>query len=271
MARNGGGVYSKPVGTNAVSGEVIASASYNLLMDDIAADLNTARPITAGGTGATSATGARSNLGLAIGSDIQEYGANLQGIKNLGNITADKYIYTTATNTFAEGTISAKGRQLVNDADAATMRTTLGLADGATTDIATLTATLTASWEGYTDTQIAAISGYLLADPTTSTSTAMVAGAGVKTFSPAEGLRPFIRMFWRCDTASEGYGVGDVLPVATDEGDGGRGVAVVIKADGDVEYRQGATPYIIHGSTNVKTLMTAANWSIVLEAQEGSL
>ena len=64
MSRNGSGVYSIPSGTAAVSGDPISSAKYNSVIGDIANDLNLARPVVAGGTGANSASSARSNLGL---------------------------------------------------------------------------------------------------------------------------------------------------------------------------------------------------------------
>lgn len=64
MPRNGSGVYSKPAGTTAVPNTTIESAKYNQLLDDIAADLNTARPIVAGGTGATSVTAAQTALSV---------------------------------------------------------------------------------------------------------------------------------------------------------------------------------------------------------------
>lgn len=64
MPRDGGGVYSKPSGSTAISGTTIESAMFNTLIDDIVADLNAARPITAGGTGATTAAAARANLGI---------------------------------------------------------------------------------------------------------------------------------------------------------------------------------------------------------------
>ncbi|MGV2071676.1 hypothetical protein ACQZ4Z_13060 [Agrobacterium vitis] len=58
-----GGVYGPPSGTKGVSGSTIQSVPYNTFVDDLTADANAARPVTAGGTGATTASGARSNLG----------------------------------------------------------------------------------------------------------------------------------------------------------------------------------------------------------------
>ena len=47
-----------------VPGATIESAKYNSQLDDIIADANAARPITAGGTGSTSAEDARTALGV---------------------------------------------------------------------------------------------------------------------------------------------------------------------------------------------------------------
>jgi hypothetical protein len=62
MPRDGSGIYTTPAGTTAVPDTTIESAKYNANVADVAADLNAARPIIAGGTGATSATAARTNL-----------------------------------------------------------------------------------------------------------------------------------------------------------------------------------------------------------------
>ena len=61
--RDGSGVYSSPPGTHGTPNTTILSANYNSNVDDVAADLNTPRPIVAGGTGATTAAGALTALG----------------------------------------------------------------------------------------------------------------------------------------------------------------------------------------------------------------
>jgi microcystin-dependent protein len=64
MPRNGSGVQSWPAGTAAVSGDPISSTAYNAFLADLLSDLNAARPIVAGGTGATTASGALTALGV---------------------------------------------------------------------------------------------------------------------------------------------------------------------------------------------------------------
>lgn len=64
------GVYTPPAGTKGVPDTTIRSAPYNALVDDLTADANNARPITAGGTGATNATDARQNLGALASEDL---------------------------------------------------------------------------------------------------------------------------------------------------------------------------------------------------------
>jgi len=85
--------------------------------------------VVRGGTNSGTASGARTNLGLAIGTDIQAYDAGLLSIAAL-TTEADRLIYTTASDTYAVATLTAAGRALIDDASAAAQRTTLGVAIG---------------------------------------------------------------------------------------------------------------------------------------------
>jgi len=97
--------------------------------------------IADGGTGASTAAAARQNLGVEIGVDVQAYDAGLQSISGL-TTAADQGIYLTASDTYSVYSLTAAGRALLDDADAAAQRTTLGLgglATLSTVDAATIT------------------------------------------------------------------------------------------------------------------------------------
>lgn len=97
MPRDGSDVMSKVAGTTAVPNAIIESGKYNATIDDIIQDLNTARPISAGGTGSTTKIGAANAL------EVISFGAaqtltTIQKDQALGNlgISADVVLTTGA-------------------------------------------------------------------------------------------------------------------------------------------------------------------------------
>lgn len=133
MPRDGSGIYSKPANTTPSANDTIESAKFNTLMDDIATDLNTDRPLVAGGTGASSAAGARTNLGLgslATTSNINN--SNWSGtdlaVANGGTGASDA---SSARSNLGLGSVATESTVPVSKGgtgatDAATARTNLG-------------------------------------------------------------------------------------------------------------------------------------------------
>lgn len=116
-------------GTGATSA---SAARDNLGIGDVATE--DVLPVPKGGTGASNASGARSALGLVIGSQVQGYSAVLDSLAGLA-FAADKLPYSTGAAALALTDLTAFARTVLDDADAATMRGTLAAMKGNQTTV----------------------------------------------------------------------------------------------------------------------------------------
>jgi len=64
----------------ATANQTATASQHNISVEDLEADANTARPIVAGGTGATSASGARTNLGIGAAGVLGVTGADTAAV-----------------------------------------------------------------------------------------------------------------------------------------------------------------------------------------------
>ena len=94
---------------------------------DLTAAVTGILPIANGGTASANAAAARTALGLAIGTDVQAYNALLAALATLAPTVADTLVYTTGVNTVTTASLTAFARTLLDDADAAAARATLGV------------------------------------------------------------------------------------------------------------------------------------------------
>ena len=80
MPRNLSGVYSLPSGSLVTDAtDDILASQHNTPLEDIQTDMNTVRPVVAGGTEANNAADARTNLGAAASATTLTAGAGLTG------------------------------------------------------------------------------------------------------------------------------------------------------------------------------------------------
>ena len=125
---------------NATTGHAHDGSTGNAPQIDLTTSVTGALPVANGGTNATTASAARTSLGLVIGTDVQAYDAGLASIAGL-TTAADKMIYTTASDTYATASLTSFARTLLDDSSASVARATLGVVIG--TDVQAYNSNLT--------------------------------------------------------------------------------------------------------------------------------
>ena len=98
----------------------------------------TGLPIAGGGTGASNASGARTALGLVIGTDVQAYDAELASIAGLTS-ASNKLPYFTGSGTAGVTDFTASARAFVAQSSSENMRISLGLGNVENTALSTYT------------------------------------------------------------------------------------------------------------------------------------
>lgn len=132
MPRDGSNVFSPPAGTAAgPAGTTISSANFNTLVADLVTDANLARPIVAGGTGATNAAAALANIGG------QPVDADLTA---LAALTTTGQIVRTGAGTVATRSLATGGPNItITNADGVAGNPTIALTPGPLTEIGGMT------------------------------------------------------------------------------------------------------------------------------------
>jgi hypothetical protein len=107
-----------------IEGITLASASVDITGGTISGITDLA--IEDGGTGASNASDARTNLGLVIGANVQAYSSVLSLLANQYDV-ADEIVYASASGVIAGTSLTGLGRSIIGASAASGVRNAIGL------------------------------------------------------------------------------------------------------------------------------------------------
>jgi len=247
-----GGIYSLPAGSIVANGTTADASQHNTPLNDIAADLNAPRPISAGGTGATTVSAARTALGLGTAA-----------VENIGSFA-----------TAAQGALANTAVQPGSLASVAT--------SGAYADLSGLPVVLTqVQATDPASTVSGLITGQRIAQavaasvaPRYSSPEQAITSGGALTLTHGLGAVPFsVQAYLICKTAENGFQVDDLVPVnpATNAAANiAAGLSMrVTSTQIIVRYGIVANPFEVINATNGNTVqLTSANWRLIVRAEK---
>ncbi|WP_299671645.1 hypothetical protein [uncultured Roseobacter sp.] len=221
------------------------------------------RPISTGGTGANTASSARTALGLEISTDVQAFDQKLESLSAL-NPANNQIAYFTSETGLSLTNFTAAARSLLDDADAAAQRVTLGVEASTNPDwsVDTTKRATRGDTKAFVD---AAISARLLPDFESSEYSLT---PGQKYFVPhgLGAIPTHVSVRLRCKVAINGYSVGQEVD-APGFNDVGSGVGIgVARDDTNVSVIIGASGVAISSATGGSFGANAANFDVVVYA-----
>lgn len=308
VANDTTGAFTLTVKTAAGTGVTVTQGSRAILYSDgtdvLLADtggIATPIAIASGGTGATTASGARTNLGAtATGNSLFTAASAAAARSTLGSTTVGDAVFIaasaaaarsalgstavgdalfiTATAAAARTTLgaTATGSSLFTAADAAAARTAIGATATGSSLITAANATAARSTLGATATGDALFTAATAAaarstlgvspSPTTYDSGELTITNSATILSAAHGLGaiPTNALVWlRCKSAELGYSINDEFPIPVSSVTSSTGLGMRLTAT-SVVLVSGSNIRILNLSTHVDAAITNASWRLIV-------
>lgn len=284
MSRNGAGVYSLPAGSTVTNGDVSDATDINTPLADIAADLNVARPIVAGGTGAVTAAAALVNLGLTstaaeinIMDGVTATTAELNILDGVTSTAAELNILDGATLTvtelnYVDGVTSAIQTQLDAkqplDADLTALAALASAGMIARTGAGTVAARTLTAGTGISISNGDGVSGNpVVSLRTTSINFTCPAATSSTTVAHGLGALPsIISVYMTCNVADVGYAVGDNISISniSTSGSGVYGHSIQFDAT-NITMRTANSGMVLVGGANTLETITESRWTVTVK------